>query len=126
MYVDVTSWKPLDLLTKGLGGLTKMHYWAVSENYVVIIAASVPLLNALIKSGRQLKSSGASYGISASRTKDTHVQSVYTVGKGASHTWRTSDVEESREHILLSERPADLGIEQDEHYSNVKLAPHRN
>jgi hypothetical protein len=102
-----------------------MHYWAVSENYVVIITASVPLLNALVQRGRQMKSSVGSQGFSASRTKSTHVQSVYTVGKDASHTWRTSDVDESREHILLSERPADLGIEQDEHYSNVRLAPHR-
>lgn len=127
MYADVITRKRSDLLTKSLGGLTKMHYWAVSENYVVIITASVPLLNALVKRGRQMTSGTGSYGLSASRTNCTHAQSVYTVGKDATHTWRTSDVavDESREHILLTERALDAGMEQDERHSDVTLTAYQ-
>ena len=49
------------------GGLVKLHYWAVPENYIVIIAASGPPLNLLVKRARQhFGSSSDSHEISCS------------------------------------------------------------
>jgi hypothetical protein len=39
-------------LTK-TGALVMLHYWAVAENYIVIIVASAPPLNLLVKRARQ-------------------------------------------------------------------------
>jgi len=41
--------------------LVKLHYWAVAENYLVIIAASVPLLNALVHRKKGYGTGSASY-----------------------------------------------------------------
>lgn len=84
-----------------------LHYWAVSENYVVIIAASVPVLNALVKRGYDLSSRGGT-----SKSKSGPVQAIYHLGSDTSKGWRTDGdvVDNSEEHILTYERPIKLGI----------------
>jgi hypothetical protein len=56
-------------LSHSLGGLVKLHYWAVAENYIVIIVASVPLLNPLLKRGWQRY--GYQYGSNEPKTSPT-------------------------------------------------------
>lgn len=126
MYAHNITWRPLDLLIRTLGGLTKMHYWAVSENYVVIITASVPLLNGLLKGARRMKTNEGSYRLSISRTKSAHTQSVYAVGKDVSHACGATDdtLDESMEYIL-PERPQESGTGRDRYHSDVSLVPHQ-
>lgn len=82
-----------------------MHYWAVSENYVVIIAASVPLLYVLINRSRQMTSSSESYRLSVSRRKSVPTENVYVITKDASHAWENDGgtTDNSRKQILTIE-----------------------
>jgi hypothetical protein len=74
-----------------IGGLVKLHYWAVAENYIVIIAASIPLLNPLVKRGRQRYGSGSG-SHKTSTTMGITVQNAVTVYHDTQQACKSDDV----------------------------------
>lgn len=101
-----------------------MHYWAVSENYVVIIAASVPLLYALSKRRSQTTPSTESYKFSISRRKSVPTQSVYVVTKDNLHTWEIDGIttDNSREQILTA-KESDISQADDNTKHHLNHSP---
>jgi hypothetical protein len=55
------------------GALVKLYYWAAAESYIVIIAPSVPILNALVK--RSVESISSSQRNQTRATEHNTVQS---------------------------------------------------
>jgi hypothetical protein len=76
--------------------LVKLHYWAVAENYIVVIVASVPQLNALLKCGSRSLKGTESYQMGAS--KQITVRNTWTVVR-QDPLYATADAE-SKENML--------------------------
>ena len=95
-----------------IGRLAVFHIWAVSENYIVIVGASIPTLSPLWRRGKQNTSDLRGYEMYGNN--DSKGRNISIVGQGRS----TSNVQKtvantdstspghsntSQEHILESE-----------------------
>jgi hypothetical protein len=66
------------LLTKRSGGYAKLNFWVIGEGYVIIIVASTPLLNSLVKWGKE-KTTQRSYGSTEYTENQTTIKQSWTI-----------------------------------------------
>ncbi len=88
--------------------MVKLHYWAVSENYIVIIVASAPILNALIKRAKEHYGDGTELSKAPSSRVIT-VKNSWTVDRAEAgapaDAVATPDGSDAEEKMVISTIP---------------------